>query len=174
MLANAIATLTQFAAHRIQNRRRPKGTLNTHLTTEASIAVVARTAMTNVAAQVPGLNVPTLKTLYSTRPGKNSHANPRAGIRTIPAPVETAFITTSTTAAFFQDKPKPPKHRAAHSTMSPAVIGMTLRMRCSNTRAGHTTSAYSGTVRNMQRNVIKCFPSHDLPEFYPFTKVGRG
>src|ERR1700730_849273 len=107
--------------------------------------------MTKVAAQVPGLNVPTLKTLYSTRPGKNSHANPRADIRTIPAPVETAFITTSTTAAFFQDKPKPPKHRAAH-----------------------TPSAYSGTVKKMPRNVIKCFPSHDLPEFYPFNKVGRG
>ena len=145
-LANAIPTLTQFAAQRIQNRRRPKGTLNPHLTTRASIAVVASTAITNVAAQVPGLKVPTLKILYSTAPGKNSHANPRAGIRTTPTAEEAAFITTSTTAAFFHDRPKPPNQRAIHSTMRPAVMGMTLKIRCSKTRAGHTMSAYSGDI----------------------------
>jgi hypothetical protein len=57
----------------------------------------------HVPAHVYGLNVPVSKAHMINEPGKNSHRKPARGIRTIPKPVEIPFITTSTSAAFFQD-----------------------------------------------------------------------
>jgi len=158
MLTNATDTLAQFAPQRIQSRRPVRLTLNPHRTTDASIAVVASTARTNVAIQVMGLKVPTSKTLWTTWPGRNSQTRPRAGISTIPAAVDTAFITTLTTAARFQDKPKSPNHKASHSTISPVVIGRTLRSRFSSTKAGQTTSAYVGVNDETIRTLTKMVP----------------
>ena len=72
--------------------------------------------------------------------------NPSSGIVTSPAPVETVFITKSTTAAFFRDRPKPARHKTSHSTTRLAEIGNALRIRRSSISAGHTISARIGVV----------------------------
>ena len=56
---------------------------------------------------------------------------------TPPAAIEAAFITTSTTAAFFHDNPKSAHHKTSHSTTSPAEMGKIPRIRCSSINAGH-------------------------------------
>ena len=138
---NAIAMLKLFAKPKTPKRRHPSTILNPHLTTAASTPVVASVAMMYVATQVPRLNVPMLKCLYNTCPGNTSHASPSSGIRGIPATVDTEFITMSTTAARFHERPNPPSHNTNHSVRRPAVIGITLISRCSKMSAGQTMSA---------------------------------
>lgn len=141
MLPNATAILMKLPKKRSQNPLLPiTGCLKNFRSTNLSINVFRAAAIRIVASQVPGLNVPILKTLYMTMPGNTSQTIPAMGISKIPKTVEAAFMATSANAALENDKSVIARTKK-NSTTNPTRMAHQVRIRPSNRRAGQTTSA---------------------------------
>ncbi len=101
MLTNAIAVLPRLAKVIAQNLRFVIAKRKTKRTTSVSIPVDRNTAIAQVAAQPRTLNVPQPVSFSIADPPVNSHARPTQGNTKYPTSAEAAFITTSTSNAFF-------------------------------------------------------------------------